>query len=415
MWASIAALVQNGQGNRHTTTLNTIGVLYGHCQEQTSTNLDHAFDCVIVQIAPDLDEETIGALAPSAADFAGQFPQFAAIIQEHVLREHTPDLDIEPMQLNADNTEETTFEIAEPPIAAEKVPALEAVPAAPVERRARDRNPAEDENNPIALARRASLEELLQIAGLPNLPEALTNVLISRGDRAVIERALQNQTAVFAKSSLTTLAELAPSDRMIKEALVNRIDLPEAIAERILPYLNLDAKAKVLLSGAPFSEENCQQALVLATQELHINTEQGQIMIGLDHCFAGLSEGQSTVSDVISILARDARIAELSAFAAQQLHLSQAATFNALSSRFDHAAAIILRALDCNSAAFDDAMQMRRRCGCREVKETKSAWMRSQRYSVDEAKELAQAFHDAILRKSEIHSQSEELTEALAA
>jgi hypothetical protein len=419
MWGSIAALVQNGQGNRHAMTLNTIGVLYGHCQEQTSVNLDHAFDCVIVQIAPDLDEETIEALAHSVADFAAQFPQFAAIIQEHVLRKHAPDFDIEPVQFSADNAEETTPETLKPLIPTEDVPAPAAVQAAPFERRARERNPVEDENNPITLARRASLDELAQIAGLPNLPEALTNVLISRGDRVVIERALHNQTAVFAKSSLTTLAELAPSDRMIKEALVNRVDLPESIAERILPYLNLDAKAKVLLSGAPFSEENCQEALILATQELHANTAQGQIVIGLDHCFAGLSEGQSTVSDVISILARDARIAELSAFAAQQLGLSQAATFNALSSRFDHAAAIILRALECNSAAFDDAMHMRRRCGCREVKETKSAWMRSQRYSVSEAKELAQAFHDSILRKSEIESQSEvqtpEPTEALAA
>jgi hypothetical protein len=424
MWASIAALVQNGQCNRHATTLNAIGVLYGHCQEQTSANLDHAFDQVIVQIAPDLDQETIEALAKSATDFAGQFPQFAAILQEHVVREQVTDVEPLTMQSQESQTEENNAEQAaatteDLSLISQDLSAISATTAAPVERRARERNPVEDENNPITLARRASLEELVQIAGLPNLPEALTNVLISRGDRVVIERALKNQSAVFAKSSLTTLAELAPSDRMIKDALVSRVDLPESIAERILPYLNLDAKAKVLLSGAPFSEENCQEALTIATQELHSNTEQGQIMIGLDHCFAGLSEGQSTVSDVISILARDARIAELSAFAAQHLGLCQAATFNALSSRFDHAAAIILRALECNLDAFDDAMQMRRRCGCREAKETKSAWMRSQRYTVLEAQELAQAFHNSIsnsiMKKTEMQFQIDEPIDVLAA
>ena len=133
-----------------------------------------------------------------------------------------------------------------------------------------------------------------------------------------------------------------------------------------------------------------------AAKELAGLTEQGQVMIGLDHCLASISEGQSSVSDVISILARDARVAELSAFAAQQIGISQAATFNALSSRFDHAAGVILRALDCNVTAFDDAMNMRRRCGCREARETKSAWMRSQRYSIEEARILSIEFDEAI-------------------
>jgi Uncharacterised protein conserved in bacteria (DUF2336) len=405
MWASIGALVQNGQGNRYATTLNAIGVLYGHCRDQSPINMDPAFDSVIAQIVPDLDDATIEALADCSADFAGQFPQFSAIIQEHMARRNAVPAPIEvssstPFQNNSSDLE--TFASA---------------PEPPIERRNRAREPITDENNPITLARRANVAELLQIAGLPNLPEALTNVLISRGDRMVIERALKNPSALFAKSSLTTLAELAPSDRMIKDALVERNDLPESIAERILPYLNQRAKARVLLSGAPFSAKDCEDALANAAQELASSVNQGQVMIGLDHCLTTMSEGQSSVSDVISILARDARVAELSAFAAQQLGVSQASTFNALSSRFDHAAGVILRALDSNAAAFNDAMDMRRRCGCREAKETKSAWMRSQRYSVDDAKALVQDFHDTIATQSAVAAQVEEhvYAEAVAA
>jgi uncharacterized protein (DUF2336 family) len=385
MWASIGALVQNGQGNRHAATLNAIGVLYEHCKEQSGVNMDEAFDSVITQIVPDLDHSTIVALANSAFDFAGQFPQFSAIIAEHMNR-------IVPSTSETGHSERNAFPVdnnVESPIVPRDTTLLE-------ERRSRPRDLLSHENNPITLARRATTDELYQIAALPNLPEALTNVLISRGDRMVILRALHNHSAIFAKSSLTTLAELAPSDRMMKEALVQRNDLPEAIAERILPYLNQRSKARVLLSGAPFSQKDCENAMAEATQELAGLTEQGQVMIGLDHCMASISEGQSSVSDVISILARDARVAELSAFAAQQVGISQVAAFNALSSRFDHAAGIILRALDCDMAAFDDAMNMRRRCGCREAKETKSAWMRSQRYSIEEARALAREFDETI-------------------
>jgi hypothetical protein len=396
MWASLGALVQNGHGNRHAATLNAIGVLYTHCLAQSSPELDAAFDSVIVQIVPDLDPETIVALAPAVDNVIAQFPNFAAIFHEHMAK-----IGSEPTASTDISTDENDLETSNGFLDDIKTgndkfqsELTDHEPAK--ERRQHVRDPILDTDNPITLARLASQDELFQIAGLPDLPEALTNVLISRGDRTVLERVLNNRSAVFAKSSLTTLAELAASDRMIKESMIARHDLPESIVERILPYLSSGAKARVLLSGASFSHLDCETALEKASTELISSLDQGQIMLGLDHCLATINEGQTSPSDIVSILTKDARIAELAAFAAIQLGISQTAAFNALSSRFDHAAVIILRGLDCNAVAFDDAMNMRRRCGCREAKETKSAWNLSQRYSVAEAMVMARCMDDAI-------------------
>jgi hypothetical protein len=369
MWAALDASVQNGHGNRQTTTLQAIGVLYRHCSALSPEPVAPLFDTVMAQMVFDLDHETLQAIAAEAPAVADEFPAFIAAVMER-------------SRQSAEQAPVSTYaEVAEP----EPV----------IDRRAQSRDPAEDAANPITLARRASQNELLQIAALPNLPESLTNVIISRGDRGVLERALRNPSAAFARSSLTTLAELAPSDRMIKEAMVSRHDLPEPIIERLLPYLSPQAKALLLLSGAPFSEADCRLALEQAANDLLGSLSQGQVMMGLDSCLATLNEGDASVGEIITLLARDARIAELAAFAASRLDISQAAAFNALSGRIDHAAVVILRALECDAAAFDDVMNMRRRCGCREARETKSAWNLGQRYSVTDALAMARRFDDA--------------------
>ncbi|MFM9975542.1 MAG: DUF2336 domain-containing protein [Beijerinckiaceae bacterium] len=384
MWPALDALVQNGYGNRQTTTLKAIGALYRHCSTLSRETVAPLFDVVMTQMVFDLDHETIQAIAAAAPSASDEFPEFMAAVLERSQQT--------PHAFNPAPQAETIPGIAR--VASELT--LPTEPEVASERRARTRDPVEDNSNPITLARRASQAELLQIAAVPNLPEALTNVVISRGDRTVLERALRNPSANFARSSLTTLAELAPSDRMIKEAMVARKDLPEPIIERLLPYLSPEAKARLLLSGAAFSQDDCREALEQAAADLAENLVQGQMMMGLDTCLATLNEGDTSVGEIITLLARDARIAELAAFAATRLDISQAAAFNALSGRIDHAAVVILRAMECDAAAFVDVMNMRRRCGCREARETKSAWNLGQRYSVADALAMARLFDLAV-------------------
>jgi hypothetical protein len=196
---------------------------------------------------------------------------------------------------------------------------------------------------------------------------------------------LRNQTAAFAKSSLTTLAELAPSDRMIKEALISRRDLPEPIAERLMSFLTIQAKAQLLMVGPSFDESEALATLDQAAADLVTAYRNGQMLMGVDTALSRIDEGTITVSDVTIQLARDIRIAELAAFMAKQLAIRHLTAFNILSGRFDHATAVLLRALDISLDAFDAVMTMRRRCGCREARETHSVHAIAQRYTPAEA------------------------------
>ncbi len=105
------------------------------------------------------------------------------------------------------------------------------------ERRAVPRTPATEADNPIAMARRASAEDLAKIAALPMLPESITNVIVQRGLRDPLLTALANPGARFSRSSLTMLAAIAPGDRPICFALAAREDLPLSIHQMIQPLL----------------------------------------------------------------------------------------------------------------------------------------------------------------------------------
>jgi Uncharacterised protein conserved in bacteria (DUF2336) len=232
-----------------------------------------------------------------------------------------------------------------------------------VERRTAPRDPVQDASNPVTLARRASPAELMEIASVAHLPEQLTSVIIMRGDRNAIVRALHNQTAKFSRSGLTTLAELAPSDLSIKQALVQRADLPELIIERMLPYLNMESRTRVLMSGAMFGEKEAKAALAQAHGDLINEYRQGQMLPGLDTYLAAIDSGNMSNCDVIIALAGDMRIAELAMFAARRLGLSHSTAMNMVASRLDKTAGILAIALQCERAAITAIMDMRRRCG----------------------------------------------------
>jgi Uncharacterised protein conserved in bacteria (DUF2336) len=422
MLAALDALIQNGPMGRGPVVLRQLCALFLKVGIDGETSTTVLFDEVMANVAADLDDEAIAFLAPEMGQMAIVLPAFASTVSSraHEIAARSSLSGLSTFSADAAANDIDVPDISFVPVAAIETPALEAVasepeataasadlatPVAPAaadasaerpitvsqgfrERRAAPRTPEDDAENPISLARKASASELLQIAGLPNLPEAITNVLISRGDRDALQRVLENPSAQFSKSSLTTLAELAPSDRMLKDALLSRADLPEAIVERLLPFLAPDIKAKALMTGAPFGQDEARGALSQSEADLVEAYRNGQQLLGIDSCLACVDEGKMSLSEVIVLLSRDIRVAELAAVAANRLDITQLCAFNILSGRLDHGAAALIRALDGDFSAMDAVMTMRRRCGCREAKETRSAFATAQHYTVEAAKDL---------------------------
>ena len=218
-------------------------------------------------------------------------------------------------------------------------------------------------------------DNLMQVALLPHVDEATSAILVFRGTSDVIATVTGNPGARFALSSFTTLIELAPGDRRIKENLSLRIDLPERLAMRLLPFLNDAQLVKMLAAGA---------SIDTATAASDLSTER-EVYRG-----SGVDPSRP-LDDTIIMLCNDARISELSELLADRLAIALASTMNLLCGRLDHAAGILLHAAGASTAVVQPVLQLRQRLACRQSNDRRAAHDAFGRYSGAEARRIVLA------------------------
>jgi hypothetical protein len=355
MLAALDALIANGSGGRPVIALRQVCALFVQIGFDNPDDTLTLFDELMATLAMELDDASIRVIAPELGRLPGVLPAFAAT----VLSRQDED------ELRAAEPHET-----------------------PVERRARARDPVEDAANPLTMARRASPDELVEIAAQPDLCEAMTGIIASRDFRPAVVACLQNPGARFTRSTLTMLAELAPSDRDLRVALANRQDLPEAVVDRLLPVIGREARARLLMSGPLIPIEEARQELADAEAELAQAGRQGLVPLSIDILAGQVREAKISLDDVVELLAAEARLPELAALATAFLSASYHTMHAMLCARLDHPAAILLKALGAGERSVEAVMALRRRCGFRDARESKRAKAVFNQYAADESRVL---------------------------
>jgi hypothetical protein len=224
----------------------------------------------------------------------------------------------------------------------------------------------------------------------------MTGIIASRDFRPAVVACLQNPGARFARSTLTMLAELAPSDRDLRLALANRHDLPESVVDRLLPVIGREARARLLMSGPVIALEEARQELADAEAELSQAGRQGLLPLSIDMLAGQVREEKISLDDVVELLAAEARLPELAAFATAFLSASYHTMHAMLCARLDHPAAILLKALGAGEPGVDAVMSLRRRCGFRDARESKRAKGVFNHYAAEEAKVLVKLIDEQI-------------------
>src|SRR4029078_12630254 len=96
------------------------------------------------------------------------------------------------------------------------------------------RSPLIDEKMLIEIASEKGQGNLLAMAERPTLSTDLTDVMVSRGDRAVVRRAAGNAGAAFSEDSYSTLIKRAGQDGVLTIRLGQRDDLSPAQLKELL-------------------------------------------------------------------------------------------------------------------------------------------------------------------------------------
>jgi uncharacterized protein (DUF2336 family) len=105
-------------------------------------------------------------------------------------------------------------------------------------------------NTLVEIAKTKGQDHLLAISGRADLPEAVTDVIVDRGERKVIRNLAGNASARFSDSGYKGMVAHAASDDELTELLGSRIDLPITFLRDLLQRATEAVRAR-LASIAP--------------------------------------------------------------------------------------------------------------------------------------------------------------------
>ena len=111
-------------------------------------------------------------------------------------------------------------------------------------------------NTLVQIAKAKGQEHLLAISGRTNLPEAVTDVIVERGERRVIRKLADNASARFSEAGYGGMVTHAETDDELTEALGLRIDLPIKFLRDLLQRATEAVRARLAqIAPAELQEE----------------------------------------------------------------------------------------------------------------------------------------------------------------
>jgi hypothetical protein len=120
----------------------------------------------------------------------------------------------------------------------------------------------------LEIAGAKSQQHLLAISGRSQLEEAVTDVLLDRGDREIVHRLARNSGARFSETGFTTLVRNAETDERLAEKLGLRLDIPLRLLRDLLLKATEDVRARLLSLAPPETKDEIQRVLAKISNEV---------------------------------------------------------------------------------------------------------------------------------------------------
>jgi uncharacterized protein (DUF2336 family) len=118
----------------------------------------------------------------------------------------------------------------------------------------------------VTIARTQDEAHLLAIAGRGRIAEAVTDVLVRRGDREVAHRLADNPGARLSERGFFTLVERAKTDSVLAEKVALRTDIPARLFRDLLLAANPLVQQRLLASATPEMQAEIRRLLAKVLQ-----------------------------------------------------------------------------------------------------------------------------------------------------
>lgn len=124
------------------------------------------------------------------------------------------------------------------------------------------------ENDLIEIAKSKGQTHLLAIAIRAQLSEAITDILIKRGDKRVVGKLARNAGAKFSHNGYEMIVNRAQGDDELSENLGLRIDIPLSLLKQLLMRATNLVRSRLLAAADPDKQKQIQEAMMSVAEEL---------------------------------------------------------------------------------------------------------------------------------------------------
>lgn len=216
------------------------------------------------------------------------------------------------------------------------------------------------EDDLVRLAERGSLAHLNAIAGRSTLPEKVTDVLIDRGDRAVVHTITANHGARFSSHGMDRLVEKCEEDVDLRELLVERPDLSPRIVESLLPILSESLVEKLAQRGYEVNGAIPADMIAALRQRFMVAMKNRKDnILQVSALIEEIRKGSAVLDDCVRRVAETGRLLDVAAIIATFARLERDHVFQQLYRGQPHTVLILCRSLDLSWPTLDAILGVR--------------------------------------------------------
>ena len=148
------------------------------------------------------------------------------------------------------------------------------------------------------IAETKSQAHLLALSSRFGITEALSEILVDRGDRDVARTIATNQDARLSDNTFTTLVKRAEQDGVLAEKVGQRTDIPPRLFRQLLMQASDVVQKRLLASAKPETQAEIRRVLEKVTDEVGAKAAPRNYTAALATVRALHKEGKLTENDI---------------------------------------------------------------------------------------------------------------------
>lgn len=221
-------------------------------------------------------------------------------------------------------------------------------------------SPLLNERDLVAIAGTHSQAHLLAISRRRDLREAVTDVLVERGEKEVLHSVTANAGARFSRAGFNVLAEKSVGDTQLQECLISRTDMPNAVASKLASIVEGELGQRLGTVRAMNMEHEFEAYVAKAKKRLETALRGShRERIDIQVLINDVRNGVQSLNAAVTRLAKDNRPVQLSWLLAAAAELPETIVSNALNKVNGLPIAVTCKALGLGVDAFRAVALMR--------------------------------------------------------